>query len=110
MVNWGPAAVQASAGRLNTVVRLLTSQDRSVIGARLTKQMSRFETVRAHCEKSQVRACLRPLDRDRSGSPLCCQSPLKGLAKALDVSVGDEAGGEAEEGFVDVVPPLPADA
>ncbi|MEU9298317.1 hypothetical protein, partial [Streptomyces sp. NPDC048266] len=28
---------------------------------------------------------------------------LEVLTKALDVSVGDEAGGEAEEGFVDVV-------
>jgi hypothetical protein len=25
------------------------------------------------------------------------------------MSVGDEAGGEAEEGFVDVVPPFPAE-
>ena len=31
-------------------------------------------------------------------------------AKALDVSVGDGAGGEAEEGSVDVVASFPADA
>lgn len=30
--------------------------------------------------------------------------------KALDVSVGDDAGGEAEEGFVDVVASFPSDA
>ncbi len=35
---------------------------------------------------------------------------LEVLTKALDVSVGDEAGGEAEEGFVDVVASFPADA
>ncbi|MEV8486980.1 hypothetical protein AB0467_33900, partial [Streptomyces sp. NPDC052095] len=29
--------------------------------------------------------------------------PLEVLTKALDVTMGDEAGGEAEEGFVDVV-------
>jgi hypothetical protein len=34
---------------------------------------------------------------------------LEVLTKALDVSVGDEAGGEAEEGFVDVVASFPAD-
>ncbi|GGW65522.1 transposase family protein [Streptomyces griseoloalbus] len=32
------------------------------------------------------------------------------LTEALDVSVGDEAGGEAGEGFVDVVAPFPVDA
>jgi hypothetical protein len=32
------------------------------------------------------------------------------LTKALDVTVGDYAGGEAEEGFVDVVASLPWDA
>jgi hypothetical protein len=32
------------------------------------------------------------------------------LTKALDVAVGDEAGGEAEEGFMDVVSPFPADS
>ncbi|MFF4259774.1 hypothetical protein ACFY1L_52370, partial [Streptomyces sp. NPDC001663] len=32
---------------------------------------------------------------------------LEVLTKASDVSVGDEAGGEAEEGFVDVVPSFP---
>ncbi|MFD3328653.1 hypothetical protein [Streptomyces sp. NPDC058701] len=35
---------------------------------------------------------------------------LEVLTKALDVSVGDEAGGEAEEGFVDVIPSFPSDA
>ncbi|MFF0477717.1 hypothetical protein ACFYUS_28890, partial [Streptomyces sp. NPDC004284] len=34
-------------------------------------------------------------------------SALEVLTKALDVSVGDEAGGEAEEGFVDVVASFP---
>ncbi|GAA4119845.1 hypothetical protein GCM10022284_75820 [Streptomyces hundungensis] len=38
------------------------------------------------------------------------QRDLEVLTKALDVSVGDEAGGEAEEGFVDVVASLPSDA
>lgn len=37
-------------------------------------------------------------------------SHLEVLTKTLDVSVGDEAGGEAEEGFVDVVASFPADA
>jgi hypothetical protein len=32
------------------------------------------------------------------------------LTKALDVAVGDQAGGEAEEGFVDVVASFPSDA
>ncbi|GHB08314.1 hypothetical protein GCM10010392_39340 [Streptomyces clavifer] len=36
--------------------------------------------------------------------------PLEVLTKALDVAVGDEAGGEAEEGFVDIIASLPADA
>lgn len=35
---------------------------------------------------------------------------LEVLTKPLDVSVGDEAGGEAEEGLVDVVTSFPADA
>src|SRR5690606_7254853 len=35
--------------------------------------------------------------------------PLEVLTKALDVAVGDEAGGEAEKGFVDVVSSFPAD-
>ncbi|MFI0859219.1 hypothetical protein ACH4RA_02875 [Streptomyces smyrnaeus] len=34
---------------------------------------------------------------------------LEVLTEALDVSVGDQAGGEAEEGFVDGVAPCPAD-
>ncbi len=37
-------------------------------------------------------------------------SHLEVLTKALDVAVCDEAGGEAEEGFVDVVSSLAADA
>ncbi|MFD6129674.1 hypothetical protein, partial [Streptomyces diastaticus] len=32
---------------------------------------------------------------------------LEVLTKALDVAVGDEAGGESEEGFVDVVASFP---
>ncbi|MFH8627872.1 tyrosine-type recombinase/integrase [Streptomyces vietnamensis] len=36
--------------------------------------------------------------------------PKKVLTKALDVSVGDQAGREAEEGFVDVVASFPTDA
>ncbi|WP_051858022.1 molybdopterin-dependent oxidoreductase, partial [Streptomyces cellulosae] len=36
------------------------------------------------------------------------EAALEVLTKALDVSVGDEAGGEAEEGFVDVVASFPA--
>lgn len=35
---------------------------------------------------------------------------LEVLTKALDVAVGDQTGGEAEEGFVDVVASFPADA
>jgi hypothetical protein len=36
--------------------------------------------------------------------------PLEFLTKALDVAVGDQAGGEAKEGFVDVVASFPSDA
>ena len=35
---------------------------------------------------------------------------LEFLTKSCDVSPGDDAGGEAEEGFVDVVAAFPADA
>ncbi|RPK43101.1 hypothetical protein EES37_17555 [Streptomyces sp. ADI91-18] len=34
--------------------------------------------------------------------------PLEVLTKALDVAVGDEAGGETEEGFVNVVASFPS--
>ncbi|MFC8350158.1 hypothetical protein, partial [Streptomyces sp. NPDC057280] len=38
--------------------------------------------------------------------PLILCEPLEVLTKALDVAVCDEAGGDAEEGFVDVVSSL----
>jgi hypothetical protein len=37
-------------------------------------------------------------------------APTEVLTKALDVAVGDQADGESEEGFVDVVASFPADA
>ncbi|MEU0405563.1 GntR family transcriptional regulator, partial [Streptomyces sp. NPDC006197] len=40
------------------------------------------------------------------GSPTLPTPGLEVLTKALDVSVGDQAGGEAEEGLVDVVSSL----
>lgn len=48
--------------------------------------------------------------RSESDDGRAARPALEVLTKALDVSVGDEAGGEAEEGFVDVVPSFPADA
>jgi len=42
--------------------------------------------------------------------PLDVLPDLEVLTKPLDVSVGDEAGGEAEERFMDVVASFPADA
>lgn len=38
------------------------------------------------------------------------RSPLEFLTKSYDVAVGDDAGGEVEEGFVNVVAAFPPDA
>ncbi|MEV7064672.1 hypothetical protein AB0N97_18020, partial [Streptomyces collinus] len=44
---------------------------------------------------------------DRADDRLGGLSHLEVLTKALDVAVGDQTGGEAEERFVDVVASLP---
>lgn len=46
----------------------------------------------------------------RGGVGLTDHGALEVLTKALDVAVGDQAGCEAEEGFMDVVASFPSDA
>ncbi|MFC7818933.1 hypothetical protein ACFUTR_30365, partial [Streptomyces sp. NPDC057367] len=55
------------------------------------------------------RGCARKSTGSRPSSrwPFARCSSLEVLTKALDVAVSDEAGGKAEEGFVDVVASFP---
>ncbi|AIV32125.1 hypothetical protein [Streptomyces sp. CCM_MD2014] len=67
-----------------------------------------IRTAQQLTEHGAAVACLSL--RDLPESVVQVQHLLEVLTKALDVAVGDQAGGEAEECFVDVVASFPADA
>ncbi|MGW1245226.1 hypothetical protein, partial [Streptomyces bobili] len=86
----------------SAIIAALISAPVAVVAAAAAYAAGRAQARGAH--RGPVDAVRRQHQRDVYAAALAAaHTYLEVLTKALDVSVGDEAGGEAEEGFVDVV-------
>ncbi|WP_405785935.1 NACHT domain-containing protein [Streptomyces sp. NBC_01367] len=95
--------------RRDDVVRLFAP----LVGAAKTpsRQVTHAALLAAFGEESAIALLLRLANDPTIGirDRVDAGRALEVLTKALDVAVGDEAGGEAEEGLVDVVASFPSD-